>query len=91
MPRDRNYFDRKDTLHGKLPKVFHTKTEGQRNSQVEKGYADTTEAQSNTDISPTTVPTPALLHPKQPWHNHAAASYGFKGSEERHFLPIFPR
>lgn len=51
MPRDRNYFDRKDTLHGKLPEVFHTKTEGQRNSQVERGYEDTTEAQSNTDRS----------------------------------------
>lgn len=47
------------TLHGKLPKVFHTKTEGQRNSQGKRGNIHTTEAQSNTDISPMTVPTKA--------------------------------
>lgn len=30
---DRNYFDRKDTLHGKLPEVYCTKIERQRNSE----------------------------------------------------------
>lgn len=30
---DRNYFNRKDSLHGKLPEVYCVKIEGQRSSE----------------------------------------------------------